>query len=122
MLEGEWQILAVEYAGEAMPGRTGRLQIIDGRFAIQIGGAPREVGGVELDATTTPARLDLVWRDSGGDEARRLRAIARVRGQLLQLCYFPDAADTRPGQFDSAATESTPPAVLIRCRRSGITR
>ena len=119
MLDGEWQILAVEYGGEIMPGRTGLLQVIEGRFAIQIGGTPREVGSVEFDAAVSPARLDLVWRDSSG-ETRCMRAIARLRGQLLQFCYFPDNTDARPAQFESAATATRPPAILIRCRRSGI--
>ena len=119
MFEGEWQILAVEYGGEAMPGPTGRLQIVGKCFAIQVAGTPREVGGVELDVTASPAKLDLVWRDSKGEEARRLRAIVRIRGQLMQFCYFPDLTGSRPNQFDSRASENKPPAILVRCRRNG---
>ena len=117
MLEGEWTILAVEYAGEAMPGRTGRLQIIGARFALQIGGTPREVGAVEWQETTSPASLDLVWRDGAGGETRRLRAIVRVRGQLMQFCYFPEASEARPSAFDSRARADSPPTILVRCRR-----
>ena len=116
MIEGEWTIIAVEYAGEAMPGRTGRLEIAAGRFAMQIGGAPREVGGVEYASDDEPARLDLVWREAGG-ETRRLAAIVRVRGKLMQFCYFPEAGGGRPTIFESRATEATPPAILVRCRR-----
>jgi uncharacterized protein (TIGR03067 family) len=114
MIEGEWRILAVDYAGEALPGRNGRLQIIGARFSLQIGGTPREVGAVEHDTSATPATLDLIWREPGGGEARRLRAIVRVRGDLLQLCYYPEAAGQRPSAFDS---KGTPPAILVRCRR-----
>lgn len=113
MIDGEWRILTVDYAGEALPGRNGSLQIIGARFALQLGGAPREVGGVELDASATPPTLDLVWREAGG-EARRLRAIVRVRGDLMQFCYYPEAAGERPAAFDS---NGTPPAILVRCRR-----
>lgn len=114
MIEGEWNILAVDYGGEALPGRNGRLQIIGTRFALQIGGAPREVGGVEHDAAAAPATLDLIWREPGGGEARRLRAIVRVRGDLMQLCYYPEATGARPAAF---ASKGTPPAILVRCRR-----
>lgn len=114
MIEGEWHILAVDYGGEALPGRDGRLQIIGPRFSLQIGGAPREVGAVEQDAAATPATLDLVWREPGGGESRRLRAIVRVRGDLMQLCYYPEAGGDRPAAFDS---NGTPPAILVRCRR-----
>jgi uncharacterized protein (TIGR03067 family) len=114
MIEGEWTILAVDYAGEAMPSRRGSLQIVGTRFALQIGGAPREVGAVEHDASATPATLDLVWREPGGGEARRLRAIVRVRGELMQFCYFPEDEAARPAVFDS---RGAPPAILVRCRR-----
>ena len=114
MLEGEWHILAVDYGNEDLPGRTGRLQIVGTRFALQIGGSPREVGGVELDATAVPATLDLIWREPGGGEARRIRAIVRVRGELMQFCYFPESTGPRPAEF---TPRSDPPAILIRCRR-----
>jgi hypothetical protein len=117
MIEGEWRILAIDYAGEALPGRNGRLQIIGPRFALQIGGAPREVGAVEHDPNATPATLDLVWREAGGSESRRLRAIVRVRGDLMQFCYYPDTADQRPSAFSS---RGTPPAILVRCRREPV--
>lgn len=114
MIEGEWRILAVDYAGEALPDRHGRLQIIGARFSLQIGGAPREVGGVEHDAAASPATLDLVWREAGDGESRRVRAIVRVRGDLMQFCYYPEAAGERPVAFNS---NGTPPAILVRCRR-----
>ena len=114
MIEGEWRILAVDYGGEALPGRHGLLQIIGPRFALQIGGAPREVGGVEHDASATPPTLDLIWREPDGGEARRMRAIVRVRGELMQFCYYPEATGDRPAAFDS---RGTPPAILVRCRR-----
>lgn len=113
MIEGEWRILAVDYGGEALPGRAGRLQIIGPRFSLQIAGAPREVGAVEHDPGANPATLDLIWRD-GGRETRRMRAIVRVRGDLMQFCYYPEADTHRPAAFSS---EGTPPAILVRCRR-----
>jgi uncharacterized protein (TIGR03067 family) len=114
MIEGEWSILAINYGGETLPGRNGRLQIIGERFSLQIGGAPREVGRVEHDALANPATLDLVWREAGGAESRRLRAIVRVRGELLQFCYYPEAIGQRPAAFEA---DGTPPAILVRCRR-----
>ncbi len=114
MIEGEWSIIAVNYGGETLPGRNGRLQILGSRFSLQIGGTPREVGAVEHDADASPATLDLVWREPGGGEARRLRAIVRVRGDILQFCYYPEAAGERPSAFESTGV---PPAILVRCRR-----
>ncbi|MBC8009878.1 MAG: hypothetical protein H7067_07255, partial [Burkholderiales bacterium] len=64
-----------------------------------------------------PATLDLVWRDADGGENRRLRAIVRVRGQLLQFCYFPENSDARPTRVDSRADATTPPAILVRCKQ-----
>lgn len=116
MLDGDWHIQGVDYAGEPLPGRTGRLQIIGPRFALQIGGAPREVGAVELDAAATPPTLDLVWRDPAGGETRRLRAIVRLRGALMQFCYFPEGDGARPTDFDSRAHGERPPAIVVRCR------
>ena len=117
MIEGEWTILTVEYAGEALPGRSGRLHIIGPRFSLQIGGAPREVGAVEFDSAPAPARLDLVWRDSSGRESRRLRAIVRARGSLLQFCYFPEEAAAAPADFESRGREGRAHAILVRCKR-----
>jgi uncharacterized protein (TIGR03067 family) len=114
MIQGEWRILAVDYGGDALPGRHGRLQIIGTRFSLQIGGTPREVGAVEQNSEVTPATLDLIWREPGGGESRRLRAIVRVRGDLMQFCYYPEAVGQRPAAFDS---NGTPPAILVRCRR-----
>lgn len=116
MLEGDWNIIAVEYGGEALPGRTGRLEIVGARFALQLGGAPREVGRVEYLAGDGPAAgtLDLVWREHGERETRRLRAIVRTRGELMQFCYYPDATVARPGMFRS---DGAPPAILVRCKR-----
>lgn len=116
MIEGEWRILAVDYGGEAVPARTGSLQILGPRFALQVGGTPRQVGAVEHDPAAEPATLDLVWRDSAGGETRRLRAIVRRRGELLQFCYFPTETPGRPTAFESRAVGAAPPAVLVRCR------
>lgn len=114
VIEGEWHIQSVDYGGEAMPGRHGRLQILAGRFSLQIAGTPRQVGAVELDSNAQPAStLDLIWHESGA-ESRRLRAIVRVRGELMQFCYYPDATMPRPTVFSS---EGSPPAILVRCRR-----
>ncbi len=115
-LDGEWQILGVDFAGEPLPDRTGRLQIIAPRFAIQIGGTPREVGGVEYVSTQEPACLDLIWRDSSGGEVRRIRAIVRRRGTLMQFCYYPEGGAARPPGFDTLPTPTSPPAILVRCR------
>ena len=116
MIDGEWIILGVDYAGEAIPGRTGRLQLIGPRFSIQIGGSPREVGAVVFDPASEPLSLDLIWRGASGEETRRLRAIVRVRGSLMHFCYFPEAGGARPSTFDSRATSTTPPSILVRCR------
>ncbi len=116
MIEGEWRILAVDFGGETVPARTGLLQILGSRFSLQVSGTPREVGQVEHDPTATPATLDLVWHHPDGSEARRLRAILRRRGELLQLCYFPNENTGRPSLFESRATDTTPPAILVRCR------
>jgi uncharacterized protein (TIGR03067 family) len=116
MIDGEWRILAVDYGGETVPARTGSLQILGPRFALQVGGAPREVGAVEHDPAAEPATLDLVWRHPDGAEARRLRAIVRRRGDLLQVCYFPTDTPGRPTAFDSRASGAIPPAILVRCR------
>lgn len=117
-IEGDWAILAVEFGGEALPGRNGRLQVRQGRFALQIGGAPREVGLVEFAAPPgPPATLDLIWLEAGL-ETRRLRAIVRTRGQLMQFCYFPENGSARPRHFDSRSRADTPPAILVRCRQT----
>ncbi len=116
MIEGDWQIIAVEYGGEALPGRTGRLEIVGERFALQLGGTPREVGRVEFLPSTSPApaTLDLVWREAGNRETRRLRAIVRQRGEVMQFCYYPDASMARPEVFRS---DGPTPAILVRCKR-----
>ncbi len=118
MIEGDWTIIAVEYGGEALPGRTGRLEIVGERFALQLAGTPREVGRVEYTAGVATASetdtLDLVWREAGNREIRRLRAIVRRRGELMQFCYYPDAAAGRPGAFRS---DGAIPAILVRCKR-----
>lgn len=116
MIEGEWRILAVEFGGETVPARTGFLQILGSRFSLQVSGTPREVGSIEHELSTQPATLDLVWHHPDGSEARRLRAILRRRGDLLQLCYYPSENTGRPSLFESRATESSPPAILVRCR------
>jgi hypothetical protein len=125
MLDGDWQILAIDYGHEALPGEGGLLQIIGSRFSLQLGGAPRTVGGVEYraasdtaeGATAAPATLDLSWSDTLGAPARRIRAIVRVRGDLMQFCYYPEEGPARPGAFEARASAAHPPAILVRCRR-----
>jgi uncharacterized protein (TIGR03067 family) len=114
MLEGEWRILSVDYGPENVPARHGVLQIIGPRFSLQLGGTPREVGAVEHDAAAEPATLDLIWRDAAEGETRRLRAIVRVRGELMQFCYYPETSGARPPAFSA---RGEPPAILVRCRR-----
>lgn len=116
-IDGEWTILAVEYGGEALPGRGGTLQVREGRFALQIGGTPREVGLVECAGSAgADGTLDLIWLEAGL-ETRRLRAIVRTRGRLMQFCYFPENASARPRHFDSRSQVDSPPAILVRCRQ-----
>ncbi len=117
MLEGEWQILAVEYGGETIPGRVGTLEITGTRFELRLQGLPAENGRLTLDDRAAPASLDLMWTDRAGAPGRSLRAIVRVRGGVMQLCYVPEAGAARPSEFASRATPLSPPAVLIRCRR-----
>lgn len=120
MLEGEWQILSVEYGGETIPGRVGTLEITGARFVLRLQGLPSESGRLHLNDRSSPASLDLMWTDrAGAAPGRSLNAIVRVRGGLMQLCYVPEAGAARPGEFASRATPLSPPAVLIRCRRGG---
>jgi uncharacterized protein (TIGR03067 family) len=116
ILHSSWRILAVEYAGEAVPDRGGWLHLAATSFTLHHDDTAPQSGTLTLDAAASPAALDLAWRGADGSPYR-LRAIVRTRGELMQFCYFPANDQGRPARFDSRAANGEQPAILVRCRR-----
>ncbi len=112
MLNGTWVPLAAEFSGQSIPLPPTRW-IIDGERYVVEAEAGQDAGSLVIDATATPATVDLIGR-TGPNAGKTLRAIFRLRGDLLQLCYEVGDTPVRPTAFVTARGSM---ALTVRYRR-----
>ncbi|MDR1281866.1 MAG: hypothetical protein LBK99_13735 [Opitutaceae bacterium] len=117
MIDGIWEPRGAEFGGQAVP-PPGLLMTIEAdRYTITREGGERDAGRIEISGDSSAGwhEIDIVC-EQGIGAGRRLRAIMRRRGNLLQLCYHAEENGERPQAFVSRRGSL---AVLVRYRRSG---
>jgi uncharacterized protein (TIGR03067 family) len=112
MLNGTWIPQAAEFSGQAIPLPPARWVIAGERYVVESEGG-RDEGLLVVDTKVTPHAVDLVGQ-AGPNAGQTLRAIFRVRGDLLQLCYEVGESPTRPAAFVSVEGSM---ALTVRYRR-----
>lgn len=112
MLDGIWIPQTADFSGRAIPLPPARWTIVGERYVVE-GEGGRDEGRLVIDTSVTPHAVDLVGQ-AGPNAGQTLRAIFRVRGDLLQLCYEVGEAPLRPAAFVSAEGSM---ALTVRYRR-----
>jgi len=112
MLDGVWIAQAAEFSGESLPVPESRWVIAGTRYVVE-SAAGRDEGDLLVDAEATPLAVDLVGR-SGPNGDKTIRAIFRLRGDLMQLCYDVGGDNRRPSTFAASRGSMR---VLVRYRR-----
>lgn len=114
MLDGIWIPTGAEFSGQNIPLPESRWEITGSRYVVDSTESGRDEGDLRIDAAASPATIDLVG--TVGPNARQtIRAIYRIRGDLLQLCYHVDGREDRPTAFSAEIGAMT---LLVRYRRS----
>jgi uncharacterized protein (TIGR03067 family) len=112
MLDGIWIPHGAEFSGEALPTPESRWIVTGTRYVVE-SEAGRDEGELRIDAAASPASVDLVGT-SGPHGNKTIRAIFRLRGDLLQLCYDVSGDDRRPVTF---TTSKGSMQLMVRYRR-----
>lgn len=113
-IDGTWNLVAMtfdgsETAAEKLKGR--KVVIADGKMTAFSGGKKGFVNRLALDASKSPARIDL--RRDGLDEPAL--GIYQRKGDRLTLCYGEPGKD-RPSAFESKAGRRVFLLVLERAK------
>ena len=114
LLQGTWTVATLEVDGQPMPAamlRDARIVIDGSRFTSMGMGAIYE-GTVELDASTTPARLDMKF-DAGPEKGNTNLGIYQLDGDSWKLCLATRGA-VRPASFTSTAGSGLAVQTLVR--------
>jgi len=102
-LEGRWQPLRAELAGESAPGEAlerMEVELVAGRYIVRFGGEISDEGTYAHAADAAPMRLTLTG--TGGPNAgRTIPCIFQLVGDRLRICYGLGGA--RPETFAAPA-------------------
>lgn len=112
MLDGTWIPQGAEFCGEALPMPDTRWVITGNRYVIEEEEG-RDEGELMIELEVTPHTLDLVGK-TGPNAGKTIRAIFRIRGDLLQLCYDVSGQARRPQAFGTARDSMQ---LMVRYRR-----
>jgi uncharacterized protein (TIGR03067 family) len=116
LLQGTWRVAALEMDGEAMPAvmlGEARVVIEGSRFASTGMGTVYE-GTLELDASASPARLDMKF-DQGPEKGNTNLGIYQVDGDSWKLC-LATRGSVRPAAFTSPPGSGIALQTLVRGR------
>ncbi len=112
MLNGIWVPQGAEFSGESIPMPPTRFIITGDRYRVESEGGDDE-GVLVIDTEVTPHAVDITGM-TGPNAGKTLRAIFRMRGDLLQLCYEVSEVPRRPGGFSTTRGSLQ---ILVRYRR-----
>lgn len=112
MLNGTWVPQSAEFSGQAIPLPPTRW-VIDGERYVMEAEEGRDEGRLVVDTLAWPHAVDVVGQQ-GPNAGKTLRAIFRVRGDLLQICYDVGESAARPSVF---VTVRGSMALTVRYRR-----
>ncbi len=110
---GPGELYELEAGSRINEGRVSARWVITGTRYVVESEAGRDEGELRIDAAASPASVDLVGT-SGPHGNKTIRAIFRLRGDLLQLCYDVSGEDRRPVTF---VTGKGSMQLMVRYRR-----
>jgi len=121
-IKGMWQLTAVRFGGKEWPVpdefRDLITEVKDAKFSTKnVNGKfpPEERGGsFSLDTATSPRSLDVVM-DTGPDANKLLKAIYKLEGDMLTVCFDPRAS-ARPADFVTTDQNTFIVAILKRLK------
>jgi uncharacterized protein (TIGR03067 family) len=116
-LNGNWQLTSITFGGKEWPVPDEFKDLITEVKDLKIstkninGKLPAEerTGTFSLDTTSRPRSLDLVM-DNGPDAHKRLKAIYKLEGDALTVCFDPR---TSAGPADFVTTEQNTYIVAV---------
>jgi uncharacterized protein (TIGR03067 family) len=97
MFDGVWRVAGGRLGDQSIDLPAAELRIAGATYVVE-SPAGRDEGRWEVQPDSEPLAVDLIG--TGGPHAgKRLRAIARVRGDTLQLVYGAGENAARPTDF-----------------------
>ena len=104
VIEGHWQIVSAELAGEKMPDLVAHkieVELASGKYTVRFGGEIADHGNYALGAHPTAKAITLTGI-KGTNAGRTIPAIYQFVGEELHICYgldgsAPGAFATQPG-------------------------
>src|ERR1035441_907891 len=114
LLQGVWTIAAMEVDGQSMTAAVlgdAHIVIKGSRFTSTGMGAVYE-GTLELDASTSPARIDMKF-DAGPEKGNTNLGIYQLDGDSWKLC-LATRGTVRPASFSSTAGSGIAVETLVR--------
>jgi uncharacterized protein (TIGR03067 family) len=99
LLEGTWQPVSGEQAGEKFPEellKTINLVIIDGKYNVTVGKFV-DKGTITLDAAKKPKEMDLFGTE-GENKDKKILTIYELTDETLKVCYNMEGKE-RPKEF-----------------------
>ena len=103
MIEGTWQVVHAELAGEALPEFVAAkvaLEFAGNRYVVRFDGAVTDRGTYAISVARDHATL-VLHGESGSNAGRTIAGIFLLRGDRLRVCYGLDG--TPPTEFATAA-------------------
>jgi uncharacterized protein (TIGR03067 family) len=101
-LDGTWQMIRAEFAGDKAPDLVARrttLVFSGGNYQVRFDGEMTDEGLFEIDQITPHKTLTLYGR-SGPNSGRTIRCIFQHVGDRLRVCFGLDG--TQPADFTTA--------------------
>jgi uncharacterized protein (TIGR03067 family) len=105
-IEGTWQIVKAELAGEEMPAFVAEkieVELTAGTYTVRFAGEVSDRGSYALDAADGPKRMLLAGVE-GSNAGRTIPAIYQLAGDRLRICYGLDG--TVPVAFATGAGQN----------------
>jgi uncharacterized protein (TIGR03067 family) len=114
-LQGKWTMVLMHDRGrkiELKPDRGVDFAIKENKWIRWDG---KEVGEFQIDASSTPATIDLKVTGEGEEKGRTLEGIVEVEGDTMRWCFYERVgAKQRPTSFPK---DPDPDIVLYGCKR-----
>ena len=112
MLDGTWELQGARLGDQSIEIPGGQMIVTGDRYSVQTP-AGLDEGMLEVDAAADPIAVDLVGT-AGPHAGTRIRAVARLKGDLLQLAYDVGGSTRRPPDFVARGGTSV---VAVRYKR-----
>lgn len=105
LLQGEWTMVSMETLGRKSSERLVKASklTITGDSWIKKIGDKEDKTTIQIDPSSNPKTIDLIFKDDNGKEKRNL-GIYKLEGDILTQCYVGVDSD-RPKEFKTTAEQ-----------------